>query len=168
MFYVIMNGILSEIQLSYLAHPTGKRLEKTLTSHSHRQDPEVLSSQKTYAIEVMSKSVITESDEISVEKALKIFKENHIHHLILNNKKARVVGLVSDRDLLWVEKIHVAEHAMAKQFMAKTILCCHENTPIDHIARVMVQENISALPVLSDEHKLAGIVTHHDLLKWFY
>ncbi len=166
MFYVIVDSIVSEIQLSYLAYSTGKRLDKTLLSGSiptkDNKKPQV-----PFVIEAMSKEVITQDHEISVSNALKIFKDQGIHHLILT-KGISVVGIVSDRDLLWVEKIHLSEHAMAKQFMAKTILCCHEETPLDEVAKVMVKEAISALPVIDNEKQLSGIITHHDLLKLLF
>ena len=165
MFYVIVDGIVSEIQLSYLQFSTGKRLEPTMVPGQSPQSHDL--NQSKYAIELMSKEVITQGSEVSVKEALGIFKTKKIHHLILT-KGANVVGIVSDRDLLWVEKIHLSEHAMAKQFMAKTILCCHEETSIEFIAKVMVKEEISALPVIDSNHTLSGIITHHDLLQLLY
>ncbi len=166
MFYVIVDTIVSEIQLSYLSYETGNRLEKTLVGKNKTKES-AKKSEQAYVIESMSKNVLLRDHEISVEEALKVFKENHIHHLILTKNK-RVIGIVSDRDLLWIKKINLSEHAMAKQFMAKTILCCNEETPIDFVAKVMVKEEISALPVINDEHTLTGIITHHDLLKRLY
>lgn len=150
--------------MSYLSFSGGKRLERTLVSGENKNSTEEKVIPTLFAIEAMSKNVITQGHEVSVADALNIFKEKNIHHLILT-KGISVVGLVSDRDLLWVEKIHLSEHAMAKQFMAKTILCCHEETPLNQIAQVMVKESISALPVIDDHHQLSGIITHHDLLK---
>ena len=166
MFYVIVDTIVSEIQLSYLSYESGNRLEKTLVGKNQKRET-FKEDDQAYVIESMSKNVILHDHEISVEAALKVFEENHIHHLVLTKNK-RVAGIVSDRDLLWVKKMNLAEHAMAKQFMAKTILCCNEETPIDYVAKVMVKEEISALPVINDEHILTGIITHHDLLKRLY
>jgi CBS domain-containing protein len=167
MFYVIVDGIVSEIQMSYLTHPSGRRLDKTMAPGKSDKKDRGKNQHSNYVIEAMTKSVLTEDHEISVEDALKIFKEKKIHHLVLT-KKLRVIGIVSDRDILWVDKMNLAQHAMAKQFMAKTILCCHEETPIDYVAKVMIKEEISALPVMNDEHTLTGIITHHDLLKQLY
>ena len=165
MFFIIVGGIVTPIALSALDHSSSQRLEKTLVKGaSHR--PKTSKNTK-YAIEAMSKNVITQDHEISVAQALKIFKSQKVHHLILT-KNISVIGIVSDRDLLWVEKINLSEHAMAKQFMAETILCCHEETPLDQVAKVMVKESISALPVINDKHELSGIITHHDLLKQLF
>lgn len=162
MFFIIVDGIVTPIQLPDLESTSSKRVDKTLAKGETPRP--ITFNREKYAIEVMSKNVITKEHEVSVEEALKIFKTQKIHHLILT-KDISVVGIVSDRDLLWVEKIHLSEHAMAKQFMAETILCCHEETPLDQIAKVMVKEAISALPVIDDKHELSGIITHHDLLK---
>ncbi len=164
---MIVDGIVSEIQLSYLNYPTGKRLDSTLIPGKSQSSKREDIGQQKYAIEIMSKEVISQGHEISVKDALSLLKKHNIHHLVLT-KEAHVVGIVSDRDLLWVDKIHLSEHAMAKQFMAQTILCCHEETPIDFIAKVMVKEQISAIPVIDSKHTLSGIITHHDLLAQLY
>lgn len=165
MFFIIVDGIVSSIQLTAFDNTSPQRLEKTVAKGVHLKS--TISHNAKYAIEAMSKNVITQDHDISVAQALQIFKNQKLHHLILT-KNISVVGLVSDRDLLWVEKIHLSEQAMAKQFMAATILCCHEETPLDQIAKVMVKESISALPVINDKHELSGIITSHDLLKQLF
>lgn len=167
MFYIIVDNVVTEIQMSYLAFPTGGRLEKTYPSGSRPDQSQPKRQRVPYVIEVMSKEVITKGHETSVADALKIFKNKNIHHLILT-KGINVTGIVSDRDLLWVEKTHLSEHAMAKQFMAKMLLCCHEETPVNQVAHVMTKESISALPVINSKKELSGIITHHDLLKLLF
>jgi acetoin utilization protein AcuB len=163
MFYVIVDGIISQIELSYIRGPHSKRLEPTL-AHGQIEKRKEQESKGPYVIEVMTKDVLTREHNISVADTLNLFKVENIHHLILTHKN-KIIGLVSDRDLLWVEKIHMEQHATAKQFMSKTILCCHEETPVHLIARVMLKEGISALPVIDEQQVLVGIITHHDLLR---
>lgn len=167
-FYVLSKGNLTQIEFDYLIGAAGERLEPTLvpgkaTLKSHQVSPAA----KSYAIEIMSSPVISIDAKSNVEDALKTLKEKNIHHLVLT-QGPYVKGLISDRDLSWLAKFELDKNAQVYQFMSNMILACHEETRIDHVAKVMVKENISAIPVVNDESELTGVVTHHDLLRWIY
>lgn len=168
MFFVLSKGNLSQIDFDYLSDNSGTRLDSTLVSGAQR--PVTVKKEQakgTFAIEIMSSPVVTVDHEALTKEALDIFKNQSIHHLVLTDKD-EVKGLVSDRDLSWLAKMELDEHAMAGQFMSSMVLVCHEETPLDHLARVMVRENISAIPVVNSFKQLTGIVTHHDLLRWIF
>jgi|GEM_PF-1296830 len=172
-FYVLSNGTLSSLTFDYLENPGGSRLDPTLSPSNGKgitlkNKPDSKERAKeVFAVEVMSSPVITLDFESLTKDALEKFKENSIHHIVLTHND-KVKGMVSDRDLSWLKKFKLDEHAMVSQFMTSLILACHEETPIDHLARVMVREHISALPVVNSKKELTGIVTHHDLLKWIF
>ncbi len=168
MFFILSKGKLSQIDFGYLSQDSGVRLDPTLVPDESR--PVVLKKAKapeSFAIEVMSSPVVSIDHEALVGEALKVFSEKGIHHLVLTEND-QVKGLISDRDVSWVEKLELNEHAMAGQFMSSMVLVCHEETPLDHLAKVMVRENISAIPVVNSFQQLTGIVTHHDLLRWIF
>jgi len=52
-----------------------------------------------------------------------------------------------------------------EEIMTKNIVSIKRNNTIDEIARVMVENKVSGLPVLSDGGYLIGIVTEGDLLR---
>ncbi|MCF8058381.1 MAG: CBS domain-containing protein [Bacteriovoracaceae bacterium] len=167
-FFILTKGNLSAIEFDYLNHDSGSRLDPTLSPS--RQQPVVIKREEakgTFAIEVMSSPVLTVDHEALAVEAINIFKTKNIHHLVLTDGD-QVKGLISDRDVSWLKKMDLGEHAMAGQFMTSMVLVCHEETPIDHLARVMVRENISAIPVVDSFKQLTGIVTHHDLLGWIF
>ncbi len=167
-FFILTNGNLSQIDFDYLTHNSGSRLDPTLSPIEQR--PVIIKreeSKDTFALEVMSSPVITLDHESFAKEAIELLKNKGIHHLVLTDGD-QVKGLVSDRDISWLKKLELDEHAMAGQFMASMILVCHEETPIDHLARVMVREHISAIPVVNSLKQLTGIVTHHDLLRWIF
>jgi CBS domain-containing protein len=167
-FFILTKGNLSQIDFDYLTHNSGSRLDPTLAPREQR--PVIIKREEgkdTFALEVMSSPVITIDHESFAKEAIELLKNKGIHHLVLTEVD-QVKGLVSDRDISWLKKIDLDEHAMAGQFMASMILVCHEETPIDHLARVMVREHISAIPVVNNLKQLTGIVTHHDLLRWIF
>ncbi|MDC1174725.1 CBS domain-containing protein [Bacteriovoracaceae bacterium] len=167
-FYVLSKGNLTGIEFDYLSGPNGERLEATLVPGMVMAKNEKLGSgAKAYAIEIMSSPVFSIDAKETVDVALQTLKEKKIHHLVLTQGQS-VKGLISDRDLSWLQKFELDKNAKVFQFMSNMILACHEETRIDHIAKVMVKENISAIPVVDSSSQLVGIVTHHDLLRWIY
>ena len=146
-FYVLSKGNLTSIEFDYLSGAKGERLEATLVPGMVTAKNEKLSAgAKGYAIEIMSSPVFSIDAKESVDVALQTLKEKKIHHLVLTQ----------------------GQSVKGYQFMSNMILACHEEARIDHIAKVMVKENISAIPVVDSSSQLVGIVTHHDLLRWIY
>ncbi|MCO4792353.1 MAG: CBS domain-containing protein [Bacteriovoracaceae bacterium] len=166
-FYIIVGGHITEHDFEYLKKVSGRRLEATVVPGQKAQPRDLLNDSQSFAIEIMSKSLEFLDQDCSIEEALKVFKTKSVHHLPIT-KKGVLKGLISDRDVLWLEKFDLTKHSKLSEFMSKTILCCHEETPIEHLAKVMVNEQISALPVINKDDELVGIVTHHDILRWIY
>ena len=52
---------------------------------------------------------------------------------------------------------------LAQDFMVKDVITVAKDTPLKEIARLMVEEEISGIPVVEDG-KLVGMVTERDLL----
>jgi len=171
-FYIISKGKLSLIDFEYLTNPGGSRIDKTVvpeerTSRDLLKELKQQQAKETYAIEIMSKPVETLPFDALAEDALKTFEQKNFHHLVLTEGDL-VKGLISSKDLAFLTSLELEGMAMASQFMSKMILACNEETPIDHLARVMVNEKISAIPVVDGSEFLTGIVTHHDLLRWIF
>ncbi len=166
-FFIVIDGHRTEHHFEYLTKASGRRLEATVVPSSNKSKKPLPADSNTYAIEVMSKSIESLDQDSSVEESLKLFKEKNIHHLPIT-RDGVLKGLVSDRDVLWLKKFDLTKHSKLSQFMSRTILCCEEETPINFLAKVMVNEHISALPVVDKKANLVGIVTHHDILRWIY
>jgi CBS domain-containing protein len=170
-FFILNKGKLSQIEFEYLTNPSGTRLDVTLVPGDQMarkvRTKAQRDAQTTYAIEVMSKPVITLAEDAMAQEALETFREKNIHHLVLT-KGDEVKGLVSSKDLAFLTSLELESHAMASQFMSSMILVCDEDTPVDYLAKVMVKEAISAIPVVDKDQFLTGIVTHHDLLRWIF
>jgi CBS domain-containing protein len=162
---IIKKKIVSH-QFAYLQSFKGRRLEATLAPG----DPKPVKADQsvdTWAADVMTKNVITLTPEDSVSQAIKIFKEKKIHHIPIQQGGA-LTGMLSDRDVMWLNHINMDEKTTIEQFMSDIVLICHEETPLDHVAQVLYREEINGLPVIDRNHHLVGMITHHDLLRWIY
>ncbi len=51
-----------------------------------------------------------------------------------------------------------------RDFMSKTVISCHPYTPIQEVAKLMTDKNISALVVVEEDGTLAGLVSQTDLV----
>lgn len=165
-FYFIINSKVGQHEFDYLSNDSGRRLEQTITPKM-RKTEKADESKKSWIIEIMSKKVISLSPKDTVKKAIEIFKKENIHHIpVLKNKK--IVGMISDRDVMWLNIMELDNVTDLKDYMKKIVVACDEDTPIDYLAQVFYQEKISGMPVLDSNMDLVGIVTHNDILRWIF
>ena len=123
----------------------------------------------------MSHPVITVPPDMPVVDALNLMRVEHIRRTPVVDDKGKLVGIVSDKDLLnaspsaattlsvWeinylLSKITVAD------VMTKEVVTITEDTPIEEAARIMADNKIGGLPVTRDS-KVVGIITETDLFK---
>jgi acetoin utilization protein AcuB len=127
--------------------------------------------------ERMSKSPITITEDIPINQALQFMRDKKVRRLPVLNKKGKLVGIVSERDLLYASpspvtslSIHELHYLVSKitvgGVMTKDVITVSEYTPLEEAARIMADNKIGGLPVVRDG-KLVGIITESDLFKIF-
>ena len=123
--------------------------------------------------ERMSHPVITIKPEIPIMEAHELMQKEHIRRLPVINKHKRLVGIVSEKDLLHAEPSDVTSldvwelHYMlskiiVKEVMTRDVITITENTPLEEAARIMADNKIGGLPILRDD-RVVGIITETDL-----
>ncbi len=126
--------------------------------------------------ERMSRPVITVSPEAPINEVLAMFRKEHIRRAPVI-KNGKLVGIVSQTDLLnaspspvtslsvW-EMNYLLSKVTVSRVMSKKVRTVDAGTPIEEAARVMADNKIGGLPVMS-AGKLVGIITETDLFKVF-
>lgn len=100
-----------------------------------------------------------------------------IHHLLVM-EGTTLVGIISDRDLLramspYVDTLSERERdrrtleKRAHRIMSRHLITAHRDMLIDEAALLMLEKDISCLPVLDERGGLEGIVTWRDLLRYY-
>jgi len=126
--------------------------------------------------EWMSTDVITVKKDTSMNKASKIMKEKQIRSLPVVNKKRKLVGIITDRDLKRaspsiVTSLNVHElndlisKVKVKDIMTTDLVIVKPDETVDFAAILMLDNKISSLPVISDNDAIIGIITQTDIFK---
>ena len=127
--------------------------------------------------ERMSRNPNTISADAPMEEALKRMRENSFRHLPVVDKSGKLVGIVSETDLLYASptsaaslSIYEMQYLLSRltvgQVMTKDVITVTEDTPVEDAARIMTDHKIGGLPVLRDG-EIIGIITETDLFKLF-
>jgi CBS domain-containing membrane protein len=97
----------------------------------------------------------------------------HIRHVPVVDEKGKLVGLLSQRDVLRatlsdlastsVDRRNQLGHVSLADVMRREVLTIGPDEPIQQAARLMRQHKYGCLPVV-ESGRLAGIITEHDLL----
>jgi acetoin utilization protein AcuB len=125
----------------------------------------------------MTRLPIVATPELPVPEALHLMRQEHIRRMPVVDKGGRLVGIVSDRDLLlaspspatslsaW-EITYLLGKITVHDVMTKKVITVTEDTPLEDAARIMADSKIGGLPVVRDG-ALVGIITETDLFKLF-
>jgi len=125
----------------------------------------------------MSKHPITVTEDTPIAQALKVMRDEKVRRLPVLDKKGKLVGIVSERDLLYaspspvtslsIYEIHyLLAQITVKEIMTRDVITVTEYTPLEEAARIMADNKIGGLPVVRNG-KLVGIITESDLFKIF-
>lgn len=167
-FFMATKGILHPYHFRYLDGDfEHARLEPTLISDKSKKMAAPKHESKKvdfYAIDVMKSPVKVLNQKSTLDEVRNLMKEKGIRHIpIIDDHK--FLGIISDRDLLKMDLSGTFSFLKAADIMNTVVVVTHEETPLAHIARVMLEEKISALPVVNEQHRLTGIITRSDILE---
>lgn len=115
---------------------------------------------------------VTPDDDLALVKRL--FERHHFHHLLVV-EQGRLVGILSDRDLLKAISPHIGTinetnrdlatlNKRVHQVMGHHPITIATHASLHDAVELLVQRNISCLPVLHDDQRIAGIVSWRDVL----
>lgn len=125
----------------------------------------------------MSHPVITISPQASLDDAWKLMVNEHISRLPVVDKKGKLIGIISEKQVLryspseattldvWEIK-GVMNRIQVEKVMTRDVVTVSEDTPIEEAARIMTDNQISGIPVVTND-KLVGMIAETDLFKTF-
>jgi acetoin utilization protein AcuB len=116
--------------------------------------------------DVMTRKTITLSPHHSFAEAVSLMADRHFRHIVVIDTGGRVVGVISDRDILrTLARTTNWQMKDVSQIMTRDPFTVKRETPVSVAVAKIVAKRINCLPVLDDEEKVCGIITSTDLLK---
>ena len=123
----------------------------------------------------MTKNPVTINPEASVVEASELMKKEKVHRLPVLDRDKNLIGVISEKDILFATpspasslSIHEMAYLLSKltvrKLMTKNPVTISRTTTVEEAARLMVDQNLSCLPVVEDG-KLVGIVSKSDMFK---
>ncbi len=134
------------------------------------------------ARDIMTKEVITVTRDTPVVDVIGILLKNRITGVPVTDKEGKLVGIISESDLIYKEKsllpltaywvnqeefIKACKKALATktgEAMSATVYTVTEETSVEDITALMIEKGIKRVPVIKDG-KVIGIITRADILK---
>lgn len=99
----------------------------------------------------------------TAQEIIKIMDEHDYRHLPVTNE-GRVVGIISQRDIINVIGRGFSAHVKASDIMTEHPYMVTENTPIEEVAFTMSENKIGCALVIDESQCLSGIFTTTDAL----
>ena len=145
---------------------------------------------KTVA-EVMTPNPISVNPQTPLQEAIKILAEKKISGLPVQDKTGKLVGVISETDLMWQEtgvepppyimildsviylqnptryekEIHKALGQTVGEVMSDKPITIELDRSLKEAAHTMHEKKIRRLPVVDKEGKLVGILTQGDIIR---
>ncbi|MCB1189347.1 MAG: CBS domain-containing protein [Leptospiraceae bacterium] len=122
-----------------------------------------------HAYQIMNKPVKTVSPDAFISKAWEMFKSLNIRHMPVLSPNNKIVGIISDRDLLKYVSVNernlqIESHKKIRDIMATDVITANPMTDIRKIAQMLFEHRISAMPIVDEKDNLVGIITRSDIL----
>ena len=126
----------------------------------------------------MSLPAVTITPDTPFQDALKLMHDHRFRRLPVVNKRGKLVGIVSERDLLYAspspatslnvwEITYLLSKIQVREIMTKEVITTTSDTPIEDAAHLMADNKIGGLPVVDERNRVVGVITETDIFKTF-
>ncbi len=141
--------------------------------------------------EVMTRDPILVKPQTLLEEAIKILAEKHIGGLPVVDDSGKLVGVISEGDLMWQEaevkppsyimlldsviylenpgryqrELHKALGQTVGEVMSDHPFTIKPDKSVKEAARLLNEKRIDRLPVVDDSGKVVGIITRGDVVR---
>jgi acetoin utilization protein AcuB len=123
-----------------------------------------------HAHQIMHAPVYTVFSGDDVAQAWRILRDHSIHQAPVLDELSRIVGIVSERDLLTAINIDAGQiieslRRRVKDVMTTPVVAAEPVTDIRRIAAVMLDTGVAGTPITDSRGDLVGFVSRSDILR---
>jgi len=141
--------------------------------------------------DVMRRKPISVDSEATLNDVVELMVFEGMGGLVVTDSNGKVLGVITESDLVGVfipelmatmgesdqreiessTRGDIGERCKVKDFMARSVMCVSEDTPITEVATLMVNKKVRRIPVVT-EGKLVGLISLQDIISkvlrgWF-
>lgn len=146
------------------------------------------------AKDIMTTNVKVAKQGDTIRDIAKILMQEKIGGLPVVDDDNRVVGIISETDIIKKEKhvdapefitflqgviylndfkkmekdIKDIAAVQVKDLMSKEVVKVYENDTFDDIANIMIKQSVNRVPVVDKDNKIKGIICRYDIIKSMY
>lgn len=125
--------------------------------------------------QLMSENIVSVSMDDLLRHVKSIFEATNFHHLLVIENE-RLLGIISDRDLLKalspkVDSITATTKDLASlnkkahQIMTRNVMCLDENDNVKEAVNLFNCQKISCIPIKNQAGKPVGILSWRDIMR---
>ncbi len=115
--------------------------------------------------DIMSTDVVSVQPDTPVARVVELLIENDITGLPVVEPSGRLVGIVTEKDLIGVLCGQDAPSGTARDYMTDDVISFDEDDDIIAICECLIHNHLRRVPILADG-KLVGIISRRDLIKY--
>jgi acetoin utilization protein AcuB len=116
--------------------------------------------------DIMTRDVVTVSQDRTLADAIALIAVHRFHHLIVTNVDGKLVGILSDRDLLAaVARKPNWQTCEVTQVMTTNPVIARPEMPLSAAISEMLSMRFNSFPVIDETEMVIGIITSTDLLR---
>ncbi len=136
------------------------------------------------AKDIMTKDMVTISQDASLHDAGQLIKEKRINGVPIVDEEKNLLGIITLTDLLNIINVlskkmdmnqedhinhlrNLFKGKKVKEFMVKKVESLKEDSNLTDIMNLMFNKKIHTIPILND-NKLVGVLGKHDLEQVFF
>jgi acetoin utilization protein AcuB len=124
----------------------------------------------------MTSPAVTIKSDLPFQEALRLMREHHFRRLPVVDNKGMLIGIVSERDLLYAspspatslsmwEVNYLLSKIKVNRLMSTSVISTSPDATIEAAAQLLVENKIGGLPVLDEENRPVGVITETDIFR---
>ena len=141
------------------------------STRDYRYDKSMEPEEETLARDIMATDIISISEDLTLEEALKILVHNRLTALPVVEESGAMVGIITDFDIMIQMS---AQHEVSlttfqeKIRFSKKPVTVPEEATLDQVLNLLIEKKMRRVPVVDHAGKLTGIISRRDIMKLFF
>src|SRR6266567_72185 len=111
------------------------------------------------ALDIMTPDPLTFSPETSVHEAAAVLSEHRISGAPVVGEGDRIVGIVSEYDLI------ARPGSTVREVMTRDVVIVPDTASVDRVRAILVTQRLKRVPVVNVDGRLVGLISRADLVR---